>query len=67
MSCQQSLGMEDGYIEDFQITSSSELFTHPSSNGRFGRGGWCGNETDVTPYIQVCTEDVSCFDLTIFT
>ena len=56
-SCQQSLGMEDGYIEDFQITSSSELFKHPRSSGRLGRDGWCAGETDMKPYIQVCSED----------
>ena len=45
--------MEDGYIENFQITTSSELPTNPGSSGRLGSAGWCAAETDLTPYLQV--------------
>ena len=41
VNCQQSLGMEDGYIEDFQISSWSETDVNPSKKGRLGDIGWC--------------------------
>ena len=52
-TCHQSLGMEDGYIEDFQITSSSAMLKHPASAVRSGELGWAPTENDTSAFIQV--------------
>ena len=53
-SCGHSLGMRDGFIEDFQIWSPSEEPNRPATSGRPGDVGWCPRINDViTPFIQV--------------
>ena len=47
VNCQQSLGMEDGYIEDFQISSWSETDVNPIKKGRLGDTGWCTEEPTI--------------------
>ena len=42
--CGQFLGMRDGYIEDFQLQSSSEDPEYPARKGRPGNDGWCPTE-----------------------
>ena len=49
-TCGQVLGMRDGFIEDFQIWSSSEEPDFPSQKGRPGDVGWCPNIEDVVTY-----------------
>ena len=36
--------MRDGYIEDFQLQSSSEDPEYPARKGRPGNDGWCPTE-----------------------
>ena len=56
-----TLGMENHYIHDFQISTSSYLFTRWSSAAaRLNRigdetigDGWCAHPDDSTPWIQV--------------
>ena len=52
-ACQQNLGMGDGYIEDFQITSSLSSPGHPASAARPGGKGWCTPLTNDFSYLQV--------------
>ena len=42
-TCGHFLGMRDGFIEDFQLTSSSEAVDSPARAGRPGDVGWCPN------------------------
>ena len=49
-TCGHVLGMRDGFIEDFQIWSSSEEPAFPSQKGRPGDVGWCPNIEDVETY-----------------
>ena len=53
-TCGQSLGMRDGFIEDFQIWSpSEEIISYPATDGRPGDVGWCLQKFDRTPFLQV--------------
>ena len=45
--------MESGYIEDFQLTATSEDELFPKNNGRPGNTGWCYMDQDMNPYFQV--------------
>ena len=54
MRCGQYLGMRNGYIEDFQLWSPSEIPAYPSRSGRPGASGWCPLKEDlITPFLQV--------------
>ena len=53
-TCGQSLGMRNGFIEDFQIWSPSEEPNFPGRAGRPGDVGWCPLRYDsLTSFIQV--------------
>ena len=52
-TCRNQLGMADGAIEDFQVTSSPWQSRYPPSAGRPFYGGWCASHHDVNPYFQV--------------
>ena len=39
--CHQSMGLEDGFLEDFQIKTESERILVPDSAGGKGNYGWC--------------------------
>ena len=57
--------MEDGYIADFQLTSSSSSPGHPVEGARPDGVGWCSEPRDQHSYIQVfvdegCIESVLC-------
>ena len=57
MKCGQYLGMRNGYIEDFQLWSPSEITGYPARAGRPGAGGWCPLKRDwTTPFLQVCID-----------
>ena len=57
MRCGQYLGMKNGYIEDFQLWSPSEITGYPARAGRPGAGGWCPLKRDwTTPFLQVCID-----------
>ena len=57
MSCGQYLGMRNGYIEDFQLWSPSEIPEYPARAGRPGAGGWCPLKRDwTTPFLQACID-----------
>ena len=47
------MGMGDGFIEDFQISVSSEDPEYRSSAARPGEVGWCSDVNDFNPYFQV--------------
>ena len=51
--CNQFLGMTDNSIGDFQISSSSSRINFPPRNSRPYSTGWCANENDDKPYVQV--------------
>ena len=49
------LGMENGVIEDSQLSHSSELNGNPSTNGRLNRAGaaWCVSRADNNEWLQI--------------
>ena len=47
--------MVDGYIEDFQLTSSSSSPGRPIGEARPGSIGWCSAPEDKDLFIQVFT------------
>ena len=55
LRCGQTLGMESGYIEDFQINVTSEDPLFLKNSGRPGDTGWCYNDEDSEPRFQVKT------------
>lgn len=59
--CMDEMGMYDGHIRDYQITTSSNR--SPSTDGRYARlntpqtdehaGGWVAGDLDGNQFIQV--------------
>ena len=46
--------MEDGAIEDFQISASSSYHGYPAVNARLNQGiAWCADPFDHNPFLQV--------------
>lgn len=63
VACSYALGMQSGAINDSQIKASSfkSLWTRPSearlhnqgSAQQMSLGGWCADDSDMNPYLQV--------------
>ena len=52
-TCGQEMGLRDGFIEDFQLSSSTEDPQYPNSAVRQGGSGWCSDIDEENPYFQV--------------
>ena len=53
VGCGKELGMNDGGINDFQVSASTETEDHPAAHSRPGLSGWCADPADSSPYLQV--------------
>ena len=54
-ACNKDMGLINGGIENFQIAASSSRPGHRPSMARLTDSqGWCADNTDMSPYIQVC-------------
>ena len=55
--CNQNLGMQDGYIEDFQLFSASEIIGEPTEfTNMYGQAdgfGLCIKERSSSSFLQV--------------
>ena len=52
--------MESGYIEDFQLSVTTEDPFFLKDSGRPGDTGWCYNENDWNPRFQVHVKSKLC-------
>ncbi|KAK3754446.1 hypothetical protein QZH41_009228, partial [Actinostola sp. cb2023] len=53
VTCSQPLGMENGRIEDDQVTVSSESKTHEAGKGRLNGKAWHAQELGPNEYLQI--------------
>ena len=55
--CNQNLGMQDGYIEDFQVTSASEIIGKPTEfTNMYGQAdgfGLCNTQRISSTFLEV--------------